>query len=253
MLLRCSPWRLHAVLPVTFVAVVNDLYAKCPRTMVLEPVWRTVRVELGDLVSNASYALPYDSGTSTAPRCHLTSLDYKYLRHLRLPQDSGTSSPRISTASSTFPKKRRQGYLITFITSTRVASKMHRSIIAAALTAIAYVATLPSGSGTEVSQPNLLGSNFSSDDTATSFIRHMKICTRGPDFVLTCTGKSSEVNPTCDFTDWCKWYMSPFREMRLCKEEGDIYWTVECCMEGLKNSCGGKEPRLTGVRFDGPP
>ena len=71
MLPRCSSWQVHAVLPFTSVAVVDDLHAKCPRTMVLELILRTVRGRLGDLVSDASYP-PLYSGSSSAPRCHLT-------------------------------------------------------------------------------------------------------------------------------------------------------------------------------------
>ena len=134
-----------------------------------------------------------------------------------------------------------------------LATKIRQSIITAALTAIAYIAALPSGSRTDVSPPDLLVPHFRRDNTPESLVKRLHICARDPNLVLVCTGKSSEVNPTCDFTPWCKWYMSPFRNEHLCVKDGDVYLTVECCMEGLKNSCGGKEPSLTGVHFHGPP
>ena len=172
---------------------------------------------------------------------------------LRLPLESAKPCPRIRIKSNTFFQKARIQLPDQLITSTRVASKMRRSIITAALTAIAYVVAMPSGSRIDVSPPNLLGSNITSDNTTKSLAKRLHICARDPDLALVCTGKSSEVNPTCDFTPWCKWYMSPFRDLTLCAKDEEVYLTVECCMEGLKNSCGGKEPSLTGVYLHDPP
>ena len=105
MLPRCSSWQLHAILPLTSVTVVDDLRTGYPRTVVLEPISRTVRGRLGDLVSDASCP-PLYPGSYSAPRCLLTRWTISICGILRFAFENTTLSPTIRIESSTFHKAR---------------------------------------------------------------------------------------------------------------------------------------------------
>jgi hypothetical protein len=122
---------------------------------------------------------------------------------------------------------------------------MRPLVIMAVLTGIAYAVALPPGSRVEGSPPpQPIEPGLTSLNDTGRPITHLTLCRPRKKPNLVCGSDSSAVNPTCGFTEWCKNFMYPYRDMRICVEDGVAYWGTECCFKALRDSCDGKEPTV---------